>query len=80
MSTIIGDLPNGPPHFRVDMLWEWVFPTTYLHRNEEGHWEGCSFHDDRKIIIVAVFLVGYVWQYDATYVATAPSKATYFLH
>jgi hypothetical protein len=26
-----------------------------------------------------IFLVGYVWQYDATYVATAPSKARKFL-
>jgi hypothetical protein len=26
-----------------------------------------------------IFLIGYVWQYEATYVATAPSKARKFL-
>ncbi len=44
-----------------------MFPTTDLHENEEENWEGCSFHDDREIIIAADFLDPYVWQYKALY-------------
>jgi hypothetical protein len=33
----------------------------------------------RRSSLWQIFLVGYIWQYEATYIATAPSKARKFL-